>query len=66
VRVTVAVSVEPGPIVEGASNFAAGKTTGSAIAIEPDAELLQPDSETPIAIANIADNTDFIRSLSRV
>ena len=60
VRVTVAVSVAPGPIVEGASNFIAGSTTGSAIAIEPDTELLQPDSEAPRAIANIPDNTDFI------
>jgi hypothetical protein len=60
VRVTVAVSVAPGPIVEGASNFVAGNTTGSAIAVEPEDELLQPDSEAPRAIANMADKTDFI------
>jgi hypothetical protein len=62
VRVTVAVSVAPIPIVEGASNFTPGNITGSAIAIEPDAELLQPDSEPPRAIANIADTTDFIKN----
>jgi hypothetical protein len=62
--VTVAVSVAVGPIVEGASNFVADKTTGSAIAIEPVLELLQPDSEAPTrAIANVADHADFITTL---
>jgi hypothetical protein len=64
VRVTVAVSVAPGPIVEGASNFVAGNTTGSATAVEPEDEMLQPDSEAPTsAIANIPDNADFITIL---
>jgi hypothetical protein len=64
VRVTVAVSVAVGPIVEGASNFAADKTTGSAIAIDPEPELLHPDREAPTkAIPNAADHADFITIL---
>jgi hypothetical protein len=61
VRVRFTVSVVVGPIVDGASSFTAGNITGSAISIEPEAELLQLDSEAPRrATANTPDKTDFI------
>jgi hypothetical protein len=55
------VSVVVGPIVDGASSFTPGSITGSAIPVETEAELPQPDSEAPRkATANTPDNANFI------